>query len=78
MGVGPESPFPRPLASGPASISSPLCRHREKAASLDYLHLKMCSLHDQLSNLPLEGSTGTMGGGGSGGGTPPKRGGPNP
>ncbi|KAM5296981.1 testis-specific serine kinase substrate isoform 1-T1 [Glossophaga mutica] len=50
----------------------------EKAASLDYLHLKMCSLHDQLSNLPLEGSTGTMGGGGgSGGGTPPKRGGPN-
>ncbi|XP_035868469.1 testis-specific serine kinase substrate isoform X3 [Phyllostomus discolor] len=49
----------------------------EKAASLDYLHLKMCSLHDQLSTLPLEGSTGTMGGGGSGGGTPPKRGGPN-
>ncbi|XP_054444520.1 testis-specific serine kinase substrate [Pteronotus mesoamericanus] len=49
----------------------------EKVASLDYLHLKMCSLHDQLSNLPLEGSTGTMGGGGSGGGTPPKRGGPN-
>ncbi|XP_006107534.1 testis-specific serine kinase substrate [Myotis lucifugus] len=49
----------------------------EKVASLDYLHLKMCSLHDQLSNLPLEGSTGTMGGGSSGG-TPPKRGGPNP
>ncbi|XP_045056233.2 testis-specific serine kinase substrate [Desmodus rotundus] len=49
----------------------------EKVASLDYLHLKMCSLHDQLSNLPLEGSTGTMGGGGSGGGTPSKRGGPN-
>nr|KAF6408307.1 testis specific serine kinase substrate [Molossus molossus] len=49
----------------------------EKVASLDYLHLKMCSLHDQLSNLPLEGSTGTMGGG-SGGGTPPKRGGPTP
>ncbi|XP_070489307.1 testis-specific serine kinase substrate isoform X6 [Equus przewalskii] len=49
----------------------------EKGAALDYLHLKMCSLHDQLSNLPLEGSTGTMGGG-SGGGTPPKRGGPAP
>nr|XP_025125787.1 testis-specific serine kinase substrate isoform X10 [Bubalus bubalis] len=49
----------------------------EKVAALDYLHLKMCSLHDQLSNLPLEGSTGTMGGG-SGGGTPPKRGGPTP
>ncbi|XP_039734566.1 testis-specific serine kinase substrate isoform X2 [Pteropus medius] len=49
----------------------------EKVATLDYLHLKMCSLHDQLSNLPLEGSTGTMGGG-SGGGTPPKRGGPTP
>ncbi|XP_027985329.1 testis-specific serine kinase substrate isoform X3 [Eptesicus fuscus] len=49
----------------------------EKVASLDYLHLKMCSLHDQLSNLPLEGSTGTMGGGSSGG-TPPKRGGPTP
>ncbi|XP_004646488.1 testis-specific serine kinase substrate isoform X4 [Octodon degus] len=47
----------------------------EKVATLDYLHLKMCSLHDQLSNLPLEGSTGTMGGGSSGG-TPPKRGGP--
>ncbi|XP_007112508.1 testis-specific serine kinase substrate [Physeter macrocephalus] len=49
----------------------------EKVAALDYLHLKMCSLHDQLSNLPLEGSTGTMGGE-SGGGTPPKRGGPTP
>nr|XP_012609847.1 testis-specific serine kinase substrate isoform X2 [Microcebus murinus] len=49
----------------------------EKVAALDYLHLKMCSLHDQLSNLPLEGSTGTMGGGSSGG-TPPKRGGPGP
>ncbi|XP_015420929.1 PREDICTED: testis-specific serine kinase substrate [Myotis davidii] len=49
----------------------------EKVASLDYLHLKMCSLHDQLSNLPLEGSTGTMGGGSSGG-APPKRGGSNP
>ncbi|XP_047568430.1 testis-specific serine kinase substrate isoform X6 [Lutra lutra] len=49
----------------------------EKVATLDYLHLKMCSLHDQLSNLPLEGSTGTMGGG-SGGTTPPKRGGPTP
>ncbi|XP_027834439.1 testis-specific serine kinase substrate isoform X2 [Ovis aries] len=49
----------------------------EKVAALDYLHLKMCSLHDQLSNLPLEGSTGTMGGG-SGGGTPPKRGGSTP
>ncbi|XP_076987210.1 testis-specific serine kinase substrate isoform X10 [Tamandua tetradactyla] len=49
----------------------------EKVAALDYLHLKMCSLHDQLSNLPLEGSTGTMGGGSSGG-TPPKRGGPAP
>ncbi|XP_057567965.1 testis-specific serine kinase substrate isoform X4 [Hippopotamus amphibius kiboko] len=47
----------------------------EKVAALDYLHLKMCSLHDQLSNLPLEGSAGTMGGG-SGGGTSPKRGGP--
>uniref|UniRef100_A0A2K6EI50 Testis specific serine kinase substrate n=1 Tax=Propithecus coquereli TaxID=379532 RepID=A0A2K6EI50_PROCO len=49
----------------------------EKVAALDYLHLKMCSLHDQLSNLPLEGSTGTMRGGSSGG-TPPKRGGPAP
>ncbi|XP_021566916.1 testis-specific serine kinase substrate [Carlito syrichta] len=49
----------------------------EKVAALDYLHLKMCSLHDQLSNLPLEGSTGTMGGGGSGG-TPPKHRGPGP
>ncbi|XP_058386712.1 testis-specific serine kinase substrate [Diceros bicornis minor] len=49
----------------------------EKGAALDYLHLKMCSLHDQLSNLPLEGSTGTMGGGSSGG-APPKRGGPAP
>ncbi|XP_055992716.1 testis-specific serine kinase substrate [Sorex fumeus] len=49
----------------------------EKAATLDYLHLKMCSLHDQLSNLPLEGSTGTMGGA-SGGGSPPKRGGQTP
>ncbi|XP_043454439.1 testis-specific serine kinase substrate isoform X1 [Prionailurus bengalensis] len=49
----------------------------EKVATLDYVHLKMCSLHDQLSNLPLEGSTGTMGGG-SGGGAPPKHGGPAP
>ncbi|XP_019281173.1 testis-specific serine kinase substrate isoform X2 [Panthera pardus] len=49
----------------------------EKVATLDYVHLKMCSLHDQLSNLPLEGSTGTTGGG-SGGGAPPKRGGPAP
>ncbi|XP_026936072.1 testis-specific serine kinase substrate [Sagmatias obliquidens] len=49
----------------------------EKVAALDYLHLKMCSLHDQLSNLPLEGSMGTMGGGNDGG-TPPKRGGPTP
>ncbi|XP_059941089.1 testis-specific serine kinase substrate [Mesoplodon densirostris] len=48
----------------------------EKVAALDCLHLKMCSLHDQLSNLPLEGSMGTMGGGS--GGTPPKRGGPTP
>ncbi|KAL1769249.1 testis-specific serine kinase substrate isoform X1 [Sigmodon hispidus] len=47
----------------------------EKVATLDYMHLKMCSLHDQLSHLPLEGSTGAMGGG-STGGTPPKRGGP--
>ncbi|XP_005412893.1 PREDICTED: testis-specific serine kinase substrate isoform X3 [Chinchilla lanigera] len=47
----------------------------EKVATLDYLHLKMCSLHDQLSSLPLEGSTGTMGGGSSAG-APPKRGGP--
>ncbi|XP_020015485.2 testis-specific serine kinase substrate isoform X4 [Castor canadensis] len=47
----------------------------EKVAALDYLHLKMCSLHDQLSHLPLEGSTGTIGGGSSGG-APPKRGGP--
>uniref|UniRef100_A0A2I2ZXX8 Testis specific serine kinase substrate n=1 Tax=Gorilla gorilla gorilla TaxID=9595 RepID=A0A2I2ZXX8_GORGO len=37
----------------------------EKMATLDHLHLKMCSLHDHLSNLPLEGSTGTMGGGSS-------------
>nr|XP_019597029.1 PREDICTED: testis-specific serine kinase substrate [Rhinolophus sinicus] len=49
----------------------------EKVAAVDYLHLKMCSLHDQLSSLPLEGSTGTMGGGSSGG-TPPKHGGPTP
>uniref|UniRef100_A0A2K5C874 Testis specific serine kinase substrate n=1 Tax=Aotus nancymaae TaxID=37293 RepID=A0A2K5C874_AOTNA len=49
----------------------------EKTATLDYLHLKMCSLHDQLSNLPLEGSTGTMQGGSSAG-TPPKHGGPAP
>ncbi|KAM4824939.1 testis-specific serine kinase substrate isoform 1-T1 [Thomomys bottae] len=49
----------------------------EKVAALDYLHLKMCSLHDQLSHLPLEGSTGTIGGGSSGG-APPKRGGPAP
>ncbi|XP_058563217.1 testis-specific serine kinase substrate isoform X5 [Neofelis nebulosa] len=54
-----------------------LCYYREKVATLDYVHLKMCSLHDQLSNLPLEGSTGTTGGG-SGGGAPPKRGGPAP
>ncbi|XP_063140213.1 testis-specific serine kinase substrate isoform X12 [Rattus norvegicus] len=47
----------------------------EKVATLDYMHLKMCSLHDQLSHLPLEGSTGAMGGG-STGGAPPKRGGP--
>ncbi|KAM5236552.1 testis-specific serine kinase substrate isoform 3-T3 [Ctenodactylus gundi] len=45
----------------------------EKVAALDYLHLKMCSLHDQLSNLPLEGSTGMVGGGRSGG-PPTKRG----
>ncbi|XP_006898717.1 PREDICTED: testis-specific serine kinase substrate [Elephantulus edwardii] len=48
----------------------------EKVAALDYLHLKMCSLHDQLSNLPLEGATGTIGG--SSGGSPPKRGGSAP
>ncbi|KAM9226034.1 testis-specific serine kinase substrate isoform 1-T1 [Dugong dugon] len=48
----------------------------EKVAALDYLHLKMCSLHDQLSNLPLEGSTGTIGG--SSGGVPPKHGGSAP
>ncbi|XP_031242355.1 testis-specific serine kinase substrate isoform X6 [Mastomys coucha] len=47
----------------------------EKVATLDYMHLKMCSLHDQLSHLPLEGSTGAMVGG-SNGGAPPKRGGP--
>ncbi|XP_076431780.1 testis-specific serine kinase substrate isoform X14 [Peromyscus maniculatus bairdii] len=47
----------------------------EKVATLDYMHLKMCSLHDQLSHLPLEGSTGAMGGG-STGAAPPKRGGP--
>ncbi|PNJ41546.1 TSKS isoform 3 [Pongo abelii] len=49
----------------------------EKMATLDHLHLKMCSLHDHLSNLPLEGSTGTMGGGSSAG-TPPKHGGSAP
>uniref|UniRef100_A0A2I2ZJP6 Testis specific serine kinase substrate n=1 Tax=Gorilla gorilla gorilla TaxID=9595 RepID=A0A2I2ZJP6_GORGO len=49
----------------------------EKMATLDHLHLKMCSLHDHLSNLPLEGSTGTMGGGSSAG-TPPKQGGSAP
>ncbi|XP_004866941.1 testis-specific serine kinase substrate isoform X2 [Heterocephalus glaber] len=48
----------------------------EKVATLDYLHLKMCSLHDQLSNLPLEGSTGTMGEGS--GGAAPKCGSPAP
>ncbi|XP_052034756.1 testis-specific serine kinase substrate [Apodemus sylvaticus] len=47
----------------------------EKVATLDYMHLKMCSLHDQLSHLTLEGSTGAIGGG-STGGAPPKRGGP--
>uniref|UniRef100_A0A4X1VXX8 Testis specific serine kinase substrate n=1 Tax=Sus scrofa TaxID=9823 RepID=A0A4X1VXX8_PIG len=46
----------------------------EKVAILDYLHLKMCSLHEQLSYLPLEGSMGT--GGGSGGAAPQKCGGP--
>nr|XP_011766366.1 testis-specific serine kinase substrate isoform X2 [Macaca nemestrina] len=46
----------------------------EKMATLDHLHLKTCSLHDHLSNLPLEGSTGTMGGGSSAG-IPPKHGG---
>ncbi|XP_033080013.1 testis-specific serine kinase substrate isoform X2 [Trachypithecus francoisi] len=46
----------------------------EKIATLDHLCLKMCSLHDHLGNLPLEGSTGTMGGGSSAG-TPPKHGG---
>ena len=66
-----------PKASGLTSTNCPLSHYREKVAALDYLHLKMCSLHDQLSNLPLEGSTGTMGGG-SGGGTPPKRGGSTP
>ncbi|XP_056652776.1 testis-specific serine kinase substrate isoform X2 [Monodelphis domestica] len=49
----------------------------EKVAALDYLHLKMCSLHDQLSSLPLEGSATGLGGGSSGG-APPKRGGPAP
>nr|XP_037847405.1 testis-specific serine kinase substrate [Chlorocebus sabaeus] len=49
----------------------------EKMATLDHLHLKTCSLHDHLSNLPLEGSTGTMGGGSSAG-TPPKHGGLGP
>ncbi|XP_043853056.1 testis-specific serine kinase substrate [Dromiciops gliroides] len=49
----------------------------EKVAALDYLHLKMCSLHDQLSSLPLEGSATSLGGGSSGG-APPKRGGPAP
>ncbi|XP_040592033.1 LOW QUALITY PROTEIN: testis-specific serine kinase substrate-like [Mesocricetus auratus] len=47
----------------------------EKVATLDYKHLKMCTLHDQLSHLPLEGSMGLWGGG-STGGAPPKRGGP--
>ncbi|KAK7805491.1 hypothetical protein U0070_023094 [Myodes glareolus] len=47
----------------------------EKVATLDYMHLKMCSLHDQLNHLPLEGSTGAVVGG-STGGAPPKRGGP--
>ncbi|XP_040592133.1 testis-specific serine kinase substrate isoform X2 [Mesocricetus auratus] len=47
----------------------------EKVATLDYKHLKMCTLHDQLSHLPLEGSMRAMGGG-STGGAPPKRGGP--
>ncbi|KAL4831949.1 hypothetical protein H8958_017828 [Nasalis larvatus] len=46
----------------------------EKIATLDHLCLKMRSLHDHLGNLPLEGSTGTIGGGSSVG-TPPKHGG---
>ncbi|XP_028929804.1 testis-specific serine kinase substrate isoform X1 [Ornithorhynchus anatinus] len=48
----------------------------EKIAALDYLHLKMCSLHEQLSTLPLEGPTGGQGGGSSGG-PPLKHGGSN-
>ncbi|KAG8521446.1 LOW QUALITY PROTEIN: Testis-specific serine kinase substrate [Galemys pyrenaicus] len=79
LGTGPESPPPSIPARWHLAPSAPALRslYREKVAALDYLHLKMCSLHDQLSNLPLEGSTGTMGGG-SGGGTPPKRGGATP
>ncbi|XP_021071731.1 testis-specific serine kinase substrate isoform X2 [Mus pahari] len=46
----------------------------EKVATLDYMHLKMCSLQEELSHLPLEGSAGALGGG-SNGGAPPKRGG---
>lgn len=77
LGLSRPSPAPALRHRGPQHPLPALCPHREKVATLDYLHLKMCSLHDQLSNLPLEGSTGTMGGG-SGGGTPPKRGGPTP
>lgn len=78
MGPGSSSSGPSPtLAPSRASpVLTPAdCHYREKVATLDYMHLKMCSLHDQLSHLPLEGSTGAMGGG-STGAAPPKRGGP--
>ncbi|CAH7456217.1 Tsks [Phodopus roborovskii] len=47
----------------------------EKVATLDFKHVRMCTLHDQLSHLPLEGSMRAMGGG-STAGAPPKRGSP--
>ncbi|XP_028929812.1 testis-specific serine kinase substrate isoform X8 [Ornithorhynchus anatinus] len=67
---GPPEPPERP-----PHISCTRCG-REKIAALDYLHLKMCSLHEQLSTLPLEGPTGGQGGGSSGG-PPLKHGGSN-
>ncbi|XP_028929809.1 testis-specific serine kinase substrate isoform X5 [Ornithorhynchus anatinus] len=65
-------------ASRPPAPAANACTRRswEKIAALDYLHLKMCSLHEQLSTLPLEGPTGGQGGGSSGG-PPLKHGGSN-
>lgn len=78
MGPGSSSSCPSParaLRWAFPVLMTAGCHCREKVATLDYMHLKMCSLHDQLSHLPLEGSMGAVGGG-SNGGTPPKCGGP--